>query len=151
MPVSLLAQAESKSLIVLCESHPHAVNKHAGACEMARKAYLRAVYGVQPPKGDQYGYVLSAVAHGSIVVVEFRSFHSRNSMFEVPLHVFKKGGVPLTSNIEIQNFVGCLVRLDMVDRYQFNGITLSNVSDIRHFSDSTIFESEPASSGSAFK
>jgi hypothetical protein len=89
--------------------------------------------------------------HGSIIVVEFRSLESRTGMLEVPLHVFKRNGVSLTSSTDIKNFVGRLVRLDVVGRYQFNGITLSNVSDIRLFSDCKPSKFEPASSASAVR
>lgn len=145
MTSSLLAQTESKNLIVLCESHPYAMCKHDAACEKARKAYLRAVHGFQPPKGNAFGHIRSAVTHGSIIVVEFRSISSRTGMVEVPLHVFKKSGVSLTSSTDLKIFVGRLVWLNVIGRYEFNGISLSNVSDICLYGDLKKLESEPGS------
>lgn len=107
------------------------------------------MHGFQPPKGAHFGDVLSAVVHGSIIVIEFRSLESRTGMLEVPLHVFKKNGVSLTSSADVKNFVRRFVELTVVDRYQFNGITLSNVSDIRLYGDSPKLESKSIVNSSA--
>jgi len=119
--------------VVLCEKNPRTVAKHAAACGNAHKAYLRTVYGFQP-KDDEYGVVLSASAHGSIIAIEIRFFtgstKTYKGMFELPLHVFKIDGMPVTSTAAIENFVDHVVFVTVTGRYQFNGIKLSNVFEV---------------------
>jgi hypothetical protein len=119
--------------IVLCESTSRAAAKHAAACRNAHKAYLRTVYGFQP-ENDEYGVVLSASAHGSIIAIEIRFFtgstKTYKGMFELPLHVFKIDGMPVTSTAAMENFVGHVVFVTVIGRYHFNGIELSNVLEI---------------------
>jgi hypothetical protein len=84
-------------------------------------------------EGHECGILLSAIAHGSIVVVEIRFFvgeKTYSGMFELPLHVFKKDGDFLTSSTAIKDFVGRGVWMTVNNRYQFNGISLSNAREI---------------------
>jgi hypothetical protein len=133
MALDYMGGQRSEKPIVLCEKNPRAATRHAAACGNAHKAYLRTVYGFQPA-GDEYGVVLSARAHGSIVAVEIKfytlSMKTYTGMFELPLHVFKIEGMPVTSTAAIENFVGNVVFVTVIGRYQFNGVKLSNVLEI---------------------
>lgn len=119
--------------VILCEKNPRTAAKHAAGCGNAHKAYLRTVYGFQP-KDDEYGVALSASAHGSIIAIEIRFFtgstKTYKGMFELPLHVFKIDGAPVTSTTAIENFIGHVVFVTVIGRYEFNGIQLSNVLEI---------------------
>jgi len=131
MNTSLLAQTESGAPVVLCEISQRMASKHAAACEKARKTYLRAVYGDQPPKGEYWGWIRSAIADGSIVTVEVNLVLRRGTgLFELPLHVFQKESMPFKATAAIQDLSGYVVKLTVMGQYSFNGITLSNVTSV---------------------
>lgn len=119
---------------VLSENNPRTAAKHANACANAHKAFLRSIYGFQPDEGGEYGVVLGVQVQGSIATVEIRFFtgttKTHRGTFELPLHVFKVDGEPMTQSIAIKDFVGHVVLVTVVDRYDFNGIMLSNVGQI---------------------
>jgi hypothetical protein len=132
MIASLLAQHDSETPVVLWKTNPRNVAKHAAACEKASKAYLRAIYGRQPATGKHSGWIRSITAEGSIVTVEIYFYWGSpvNGTFELPLHVFKQGGKPLTCSTRIEDVVRGPVKVTVTDRYKFNGILLSNVAAI---------------------
>ena len=135
MSTSPLAEIAPNYPDILSNICPFATaTQQAAMREKAGKACLRAIYGFQPPRGDEYGVVVSAKAHGSIVATEIRFYTGitkpRKGMFELPFHVFKKDGLPLISTSEIQDFVGRVVLVTISDRYRFNGIALSNVAEV---------------------
>lgn len=133
MGTSLSAQIESGNLVAFCESSPRAAAKHVAACESSGKAYLRSIYGRQPRNGPECGRVLSASVNGSIVTIEIRLIvgkKTHTSMFQVPLHVFKKDGASIASCAALEDFIGRFVIVVVIDRYKFNGILLSNVGEI---------------------
>jgi hypothetical protein len=119
---------------VLYEDNPRTAAKHAAACANARKAYLRSIYGFQPHEGEEYGVVLSVQVYGSIATIEIRFFmgttKTHKGTFELPLHVFKVDGEPVTSSAAIKRFVDHVVLVTVIDRYDFDGIPLSNVTDV---------------------
>lgn len=120
--------------VVLRANNPRTAAKHAAACANAQKAYLRSIYGFQPDEGDEYGVVLAVQVQGSIATVEILFFtgttKTHRGTFELPLHVFKVDGEPMTQSIAIKDFVGHVVLVTVVDRYDFNGIMLSNVGQV---------------------
>lgn len=128
-----MVSQRAETPVILCEKNPRTAAKHAAACGNAHKAYMRTVYGFQP-EGDEYGVVLSASAHGSIVAIEIRFFtgatKTYKGMFELPLHVFKIDGEPITSTAAIENFIGHVVFVTVIGHYHFNGIKLSNVLEV---------------------
>jgi hypothetical protein len=129
MNTSLLAQAECKGLVVLCESNPHTGDKHIAACKTAHKAYLHAMYGYQPSQ-EEIGVVSSIAVNGTVVVVEVRFIlwgATELGMFELPLHVFKQDGKVVNSTAQIKDLVGRLITMSVARHYQFDGISLSNV------------------------
>ena len=131
MSIPLLAKIDYVVPNALCEISPQMALKHAIACEKARKMYLKAMYGEQPPKGEHWGWILSAVADVSVVTIELRLAWGRGtSLFELPLHVFQKEGMPLESTAAIEDLSGYVVKLSVADRYNFNGITLSDVTAV---------------------
>jgi hypothetical protein len=133
MSTSLLAQTESENFVILCKCSPRNAANHATAYEKARKAYLRAVYGYQPVKGEHLAIIQSVTAEGSVMVVEIRFFVGEKvhqNTFELPLYVFKKDGVPLTSTATIEEFTGYFAHVTVIDRYKFDGISLSIVGEI---------------------
>lgn len=144
MALDYMAGERAETPVVLCEKNPRTAAKHAAACGNAHKAYLRTVYGFQP-EGDEYGVVLSVSAHGSIVAIEIRFFtlsmKTFKGMFELPLHVFKTDGMPVTSTAALDRFVGNVVFMTVIGRYHFNGIKLSNVLEINL--DPNIVNTEP--------
>jgi hypothetical protein len=127
-----LEQFASQVPMHLQNTDTRTVMKFAAARESARKAYLRTIYGFQPANGKYVGYIQSAVTHGSVVTVGiyFLSDSPTVGVFELPLHVFKKDGKPVTSSHAIQSLVLRGVTITMADRYKFNGISLSNVTAI---------------------
>lgn len=133
MALDYMGGQREETPVVLCEKNPRTAVKHVAACRNAHKAYLRTVYGFQP-EDDEYGVVLSASAHGSIIAIEIRFFtgstKTYKGMFELPLHVFKIDGMPVTSTAALENFVGHVVLVTVIGRYYFNGIQLSNVLEI---------------------
>jgi len=133
MALDYMIAQRAETPVVLCEKNARTAAKHAAACGNAHKAYLRTVYGFQP-EGDEYGVVLSASAHGSIVAIELKfytlSMKTHTGMFELPLHVFKIEGMPITSTAAIEDFVGNAVFVTVGGRYHFNGIKLSTVLEI---------------------
>jgi len=133
MNTSLVAQTESENFVIFGENNSYTAAKHVVACEKARKAYLRAIYGYQPRNGWKVGNIISAVADGSIVTVEIRfliGFSSRVGMFELPLHVFKEDGKSLTSSVDIDDLVDRAIIMTVIDQYDFNGVRLSLVDNI---------------------
>ena len=131
MSIQLLAKTDYVVSNALCKISSQMALKHAVACEKARKMYLSAMYGEQPPKGEYWGWILSAVADVNVVTVEVRLTWGRGtSLFELPLHVFQKDGMPLESAAAIEDLSGYVVKLSVADRYNFNGITLSDVTAV---------------------
>jgi hypothetical protein len=127
MNVSLLTHTEPEDMTALCALVPNAAAKHAAAFGKARAAFLREIYGCQPPKGQYKGVIRSLTMHGTVVTVEIQISMFGKGMFEVPLHIFKKHGASITSFAELKEFAQCSVHLTAMSRYKFNGILLSNI------------------------
>ena len=51
-------------------------------------------------------------------------------LFELPLHVFQKDGMPFEATAAIEDLSGHVVKLTVMGQYRFNGITLSNVTSV---------------------
>ena len=133
MITSILMQDDAGTPVVLCKANTRTKEKHAAACYAARAAFLRSLYGHQPAKGLTNGYIHNAEADGAIVVVEigFHEYGYSMGMFELPIHVFKFQGQPVSSSMDVVDWVCRPVVLKVVNRYKFDGVFLSNIAAVR--------------------
>lgn len=133
MNTFLLSQIETHTPAVSRERNVHTAGKHAAAFDKARRAYLSSMYGFQPTKGAKLGKVIDATLNGNIMTIEVRLIKRgkpRNGTFELPVHVFQKNGDRMTCTNALQDLVGRIVVMKVVDRYEFDGYYLSNVSTV---------------------
>lgn len=132
MITSLLFQNDAGSPAVLCKANTRTEAKHAAACHAARVAFLRSLYGHQPAKGLIHGHIHQIETDGTIVVVEigFHEYGYCRGMFELPIHVFKFQGQSVSSSMDVANWVHHNVVLQVLNRFKFDGIFLSNVAAI---------------------
>jgi len=132
MITSILMQDDAGTPVVLCNASTRNKEKHAAACYAARAAFLRSVYGHQPAKGLISGYINSAKADGTVVVVEifFHEYGAATGMFELPIQVFKLQGKPVSSSIDVVGWVGRPVVMNVINRYKFDGVFLSNIAAV---------------------
>jgi hypothetical protein len=136
MNTFLLSQMEVHALAVEREPNARTAIKHAAACDKARQAYLRAMYGFQPIKGGNIGKVIDAALNGNVVTIQARFIKGgkpRLGTFELPVHVFHNAGKRLTQTKAFQDLVGRMIVMKVADRYKFDGYYLSNVSTVAVF------------------
>ena len=133
MITSLMFQDDAGTPVVLCNANTRTKEKHTAACYAARAAFLRSLYGHQPARGLINGYISSAKADGAIVVVEigFHEYGYCTGIFELPIHIFKFQGQPVSSSMNVVDWVGRPVVLTVVNRYKFDGVYLSNIAAVR--------------------
>lgn len=133
MIASLLAQHDSEPSAVSCMTDSHNAAKHVAACDKARHAYLRSIYGYQPTKGAKLGKVVDATIRGKVVTIEVRLSKRgkpRTGTFQLPVHVFKKNGKRLTCSNAFEDLVGRAIVMKVEDRYELDGYYFSNVSTV---------------------
>jgi len=133
MNTVLLAQDHLLNTVVLCNSNSRTAAKHAAACEKARKAYLRSIYGKQPGQGKHVGWIDSIVVEGSVVIAEIDFLWGTPcvGMIELPLHALKMNGIAISTTKAVESLVGHKVYVIVANRYAFDGIYLSNVTDVQ--------------------
>jgi hypothetical protein len=129
MNTSMMVDFAPQAPMHLYGTETRTAQKFGAACENARKAYLRTLYGFQPDEGGFHGYVRYAKATGAVVAVEIHFYFCSPAVgvFEVPIHVFKQDGKTIVSSDDVENFVNREVGVIVSERYKFNGISLSNV------------------------
>jgi hypothetical protein len=132
MIARLLAQSQNQEVVALCESSVGTAAKHAAACENARKAYLRTMYGRQPFKGRHFAALECVSIKGNVATVEVFYFHGSptKGVLQLPINVFMEDGKPFTSSAEMENVGHRFGWVVVADRRCFEGIYLSNVSAV---------------------
>ncbi len=132
MNTSMMVDFAPQAPMHLYGTETRTAQKFGAACENARKAYLRTLYGFQPAEGRFCGYVRYAKVTGTVVAVEVYFYFGSPSIgvFEVPIHVFKQDDKVIVSSHDVERFVGCQVAVVVSGRYKFNGISLSTLTAI---------------------
>jgi len=132
MIARLLAQGQNQEVITLCESSVGNAAKHAAACENARKAYLRTMWGRQPFKGRHFASVKCVSINDSVATVEVFYFHGSptKGVLQLPIDAFREDGKPFASSAEMENVVHRFGWVVVADRRCFEGIHLSNVTAV---------------------
>ena len=136
MNTNLLDQFAAQGPSHLQNTNTCTARKFPAAVENARKAYLRTLYGFQPKAGFHLGRLYYADVKGSSVTVEiyFDCGSPPVGVFELPLHLFKRNGMPVECSDKIKTFTGDHVSLIVSGRHKFNGISLSTVTSIEFYS-----------------
>ena len=132
MIARLLAQSQNRDVVTLCESSMGTAAKHAAACENARKAYVRTIWGRQPFKGRHFASIKCVSINESVATVEVFYFHGSptKGMLQLPINVFTEDGKPFTSCAEMENVIHRFGWVVVADRRRFEGIYLSNVTAV---------------------